>query len=501
MDTLLPLVFYAIPYLLALLLAGAVVVFGIAVLQRPWLVPLPFLTALFWLSENRFGMLEASRSPTLLTRGAGQLLFPAFLWAMLLALVWLRVGRIAAGGGRRVAAPSRGLLPLTPWFLGWAALLLAHTVVALMLDVPLARVLAPSGFSLLVWIGVLIAMLCASVAQPADARRLGLFIVAMALARSVFGLVRFAAFGGDPANAYANNQGLALKLTFFDINDSLLCALGMCIALLMLYRAAPASGWRGWHRALLWAAVVLPALCIVLSFRRTAWLGTLLALGFVLLQLPARARWRLATVALPLVLSAVAYAAWKRLSQVRGPTGGFFYDITSRQFGPESMRLLELQLAFRSFLEQPLFGVGAWGGYDGWRMISWQFEYGEGGGGGFLHSGVLHVALKTGLVGMVLFAGTVLAFVLAWRRMRGVLPPQAFPLAAAGVAGVLFVLPDWLVGTPVPQVRTMMMLGVCLALPFVAQRATAAAAVPAPLRGFAAAMAARQAALARGAAR
>lgn len=490
MDSFLVLFFTSLPFMLALGLAAMVAIFGGVVLGRPWLVLLPFLTALFWLTESRFGRLDAGGGPTLLTRGAGQLLFPAFLWALLISLAWLRIGAMAKPPGRITPA-----MPLGPWFAAWAVLLVGHTTVALVMGVPLHLALSPSGFSLLVWIWVLIATMLAAVAQPADARRLALFIMAMALARALFGLVRFAAFGGDPSNAYANNQGLTLKLTFFDTNDSLLCALGLAIALVMLYRAAPPQGWRVWQKACLWAAVVFPAVCIVLSFRRTAWIGTVLALVFVLLQLPRRVRWPLAGLALPVVLVGIAYAAWKRLSQVRGSTGGFFYDIVARQFGPESMRLLELQLAFKSFADHPLLGVGSWGGYAGWRQISWQYEYGEGGAGTFLHSGVLHLALKTGLVGMLLLAGTVVAFVLAWRRLRRTLPDAAMPLAVAGVAGVLFTLPDWLVGTPVSQVRTMMMLGLCLGLPFVAQRCFADGTAPAPARALARAASRRAAAV------
>ena len=44
-------------------------------------------------------------------------------------------------------------------------------------------------------------------------------------------------------------------------------------------------------------------------------------------------------------------------------------------------------------------------------------------------------------------------------------------LATAGVAGLAFMLPDILVGTPVPQVRTSQMLAICMALPYIALQA------------------------------
>ena len=465
MDILLPLFFYSLPYVLAIGLAIGVVILAGLTLSRPWLVMLPFLTVFFWVSANRYGRLDFGGGPSLFSRGAGVLLFPALLWGILVALVWTRMGAALS----RQAVPT-SMVPLSPWFAGWTLLLLAHVVTGLLLDVPLRQTLSPAGFSHIVWLWVLIAAMVASVTRPSDARRLLWFILLMGLARAIYGLGRFAAFGGDPANAYANRQGLTLKLTFFDINDSLLCVLAVCAALVMLYRDVPARGWLGWQKILLWAAVALPSLCIVLSFRRTAWVGMVLALVFVLLQLPARVRWRLVLLAMPVMLTGIGYAAWKRLSQVRGAAGNFLYDFETRAVGAESVRFLEIKLAWQSFLDSPIFGVGAWGGYKGWQLISWQHEFGEGGGGTFLHSGLLHLALKTGLIGLILLAGTAIAFILAWRRMRNTLPPAALPLAVAGVAGVLFMMPDWLIGTPIPQLRTMMMLGLCLSLPFVAER-------------------------------
>lgn len=470
MDNLLPLIFYSLPYVLAMLAAALMVAIGGVGLSRPWLLMLPFLTALFWLSENRFGRIDAGGGPTLLSRGAGVMMFPAFLWGILLVLTWARVGRLF----RRAPIPVPRQ-PLTLWFLAWTLLLLAHVAVALVIDIPLKQSLSPGGFAYVAWLGVLVAAMVATFERPADARRLAMFFLGMGMARALFGLVRFAAFGGDPVNAYANRQGLALKLTFFDINDSLLCALTLSIALVMLYRAAPPGGWRTWQRVALWLAVVVPALCIVLSFRRTAWVGMVLAVGFVLLQLPSRARWRFLLLASPVMLSGISYAAWKRLSQVRGPSSGFLYDLMPRAFGAESSRLLELKLAWRTLMDTPFFGVGSWGGYKGWQQISWQVESADGGAGTFLHSGILHLALKTGLVGLVLLVGTSVAFILAWRRLRRTLPAAALPLAVAGVAGVLFNLPDWLLGTPVPQIRTMALLGICMSLPFVAERCFSAA--------------------------
>jgi hypothetical protein len=55
--------------------------------------------------------------------------------------------------------------------------------------------------------------------------------------------------------------------------------------------------------------------------------------------------------------------------------------------------------------------------------------------------------------------------------------PEVLGVATAGAAGLAFMLPDLLVGTPFPQVRTTQMLAICLALPYVAMAVCREAAV------------------------
>jgi hypothetical protein len=97
---------------------------------------------------------------------------------------------------------------------------------------------------------------------------------------------------------------------------------------------------------------------------------------------------------------------------------------------------------------------------------------------------VLHIALKAGLPGLILLGGTIWAFTRFARHALRTLPPDLLGLATAGAAGLAFMLPDLLVGTPFPQVRTTQMLAICLALPYVAMAvaSTQPAAQPAETR-------------------
>jgi O-antigen ligase len=338
------------------------------------------------------------------------------------------------------------------------------------LEVPLADIIAPQGLSNIVWMAILILAMLLMFRKPEEVRELSMVIVLVGLARALFGLVRWVAFGGDPANAYANRHGLDLKLTFFDISDNLVCWFALCIALIQLFRPGQSDFSRMW-RLILWATVVVCAACIILSFRRTAWLGFLLGGAFLLMQLPVRHRLQIMLLGVTPALAGLVYGAWKRLSQTKGAggLGDFFFDIQSKRIGAESPRLLELKLAWADFIEHPIFGIGSWGRYKGHELISWQTgEY----GGTFIHSGVLHIGLKSGFIGLVLVGGLAVAFIQFWRLHKERIDPVFFPLAIAGVSGVLFMLPDMLIGTPIPQIRTMQMMAFCLGLPYVAYGVT-----------------------------
>jgi hypothetical protein len=488
MNDILPYVYHSLPWLFVTgLSVAAVLAIGVG-LAWPRFLVYPYLLLFFWVNSTSYGNLAVFASRSIYSRGSGMLFFGVVLWYVLGA--WL-CARIAASFVDNLAnnfatGPQRQHVPacnLRPWFLAWTVLLAAHVGVGLANGVPLAASLAPSGFSNIVWMAPLISLMLLAFRTREQALALARFIMLAGLARALFGLGRWAAAGGDPNNVYANMNAIQIRLTFFDINDSLLCTLAFAIAAVALFQAPsgaplPAHG-RTW-RALAWAALVATALCVVLSYRRTAWIGFLLAFAVVLLRLPPARRLQLGLAAMPLAGAAMAFVAARRLAQTRAEgasnaAGGLLHDMQSRRFGPESERVLELKLAFADFMAHPLAGIGAWGRYHGYQAISWQ---GNPDGGLFLHSGVLHIALKSGLVGTVLLAGTIVAFVVGTRRALRSLPPELLGLGAAGAAGLAFMIPDLLIGTPFPQVRTTQMLALCLSLPYLALAAAQSATAP-----------------------
>lgn len=481
MNELLPYLYYSLPWLAVIGLSVAAVL-GVGVgLAWPRFLVYPYLLIFFWVNSTSYGNLAVFASRSIYSRGSGLLLFGVVLWYMLGAWCCARV----AAGFQRMPAPACNL---RPWFLAWAVLLAVHAGAAVLANVPVAEALAPSGFSNIVWMAPLVSLLLLAFRTREQARELARFILLAGLVRAAFGLGRWAVLGGDPNNVYANMNALQIRLSFFDINDSLLCTLAFAIAAIMLFQAGAAELSRFW-RGIAWLTLGATALCVLLSYRRSAWIGFVLAAAVVVLRLPPRRRLQLMLAGLPLVGAALAFVAVRRLARVSGSGNGpasLLYDMQSRRFGPESERLLELKLALADFLTHPFTGIGAWGRYNGYQYISWQNNQD---GGLFLHSGVLHIALKTGLPGAVLLAGVICAFVLFARRTLRTLPPDVLGLGVAGAAGLAFMIPDLLIGTPFPQVRTTQMLAVCLALPYLASavsvpvtapRAAARPAVPRP---------------------
>lgn len=453
--------FYSLPFLLAFGLAMAIAAFGGAVLARP-IVPLVlYLSVFFVYPTSSYGSLELSGTP-IYFRGSGQLFFPALLWLLLITVFWTWMGRVFKPASLQ---PTLQKAPvIMRWFLGWLVLLLLHAVTGLVIGKDFQDVLGPHGFVNLPWMGLLVLLLFWSGTSERDLLILGRLLVLAALAKSVYGLVRFALFGGDASNVYQNLMGIKIKLTFFDIGDGLVCLLGLVVAVaLLLIR-------RETNRSRLWDAIyVLTALlalaCITLSFRRTAWVGLALVSGFILLHMRSRARWSMVLTGLPVLVAGVAYAAVQRIGQTRGAGGitSFFYDLATKRAGPESQRVLELRLAWEAFSDSPLLGIGSWGRYASANLIQWQDPNSA---GSFLHSGVLHVAMKAGVPGLVLLVGVFWAFVAHVRKLPRDQPAMGHAVALAGCSGLLFMLPDMLIGTPIPQLRTTQLLALCLGLPY-----------------------------------
>ncbi|MCE4538311.1 O-antigen ligase family protein [Pelomonas sp. P7] len=426
---------------------------------------LVYLLPLFCFPNASWGLVETAAGTNFYTRGTGTFFFSAInllLFGLAAqAFVMRRFGNLP---------PARHNLKVPAAIFG--ALMLGNLAVFFaMPNVYWFQLLAPSGllnvFNLMLAFYVLTT--CFGDDKALD-RLVNLLIAVVAL-RGVWGLVRYVALGGDPANFYSNFQHINVKLTFFDINDSFLAA--TCFFLVVWRLLTDQVRGLG-MRSLYVGIALLELFIIVFSYRRTGWAGFGLALLLLAFNVNRVQRvWLLGSyvfAGLPLLIYKLVQRSATSVAH-GGASGGSlleraFPDIF--QHGSLSFttgRFAELYAAFLSVRESPLWGLGAWGRYDGFRFSDLAWHQGD---FGWMHSGVLHIALKTGLIGVV---AMLIVMVGAFRfvsRHHARLAPRERGVLLAGAAGLLFMLPNWLFGTPVIEYRTMQLIALALALPYCA---------------------------------
>lgn len=426
---------------------------------------LVYLVLLFCFPNASWGLIETAAGTNFYTRGTGTFFFSAInllLFGLAAqAFVMRRFGNLP---------PARHNLKVPAAIFG--ALMLGNLAVFFVMpNVYWFQLLAPSGllnvFNLMLAFYVLTT--CFGDDKALD-RLVNLLIAVVAL-RGVWGLVRYVALGGDPANFYSNFQHINVKLTFFDINDSLLAA--MCFFLVAWRLLTDQVRGLG-IRSLYVGIALLELFIIVFSYRRTGWAGFGLALLLLAFNVNRVQRvWLLGSyvfAGLPLLIYKLVQRSSTSVAH-GGASGGSlleraFPDIF--QHGSLSFttgRFAELYAAFLSVRESPLWGLGAWGRYDGFRFSDLAWHQGD---FGWMHSGVLHIALKTGLIGVVAMLMVMVGAFRFVRRNNARLALRERGVLLAGAAGLLFMLPTWLFGTPVIEFRAMQLIALALALPYCA---------------------------------
>lgn len=460
----LQLLFMALPWVVATVLPWiAVALMVVGRRAAPWWA-LGYYLLLACFPNASWGLLETAAGQNFYTRGSGLLYFSAInilLWGLVLQALVARSARQALQVKHN---------------LGWVAklfwmMLSGHTLIwATLPDVPWYQLLAYQGLLNVVNLMLAFYVLTASLREPGDLQRMvDLLLVCIAL-RGLWGLVRFGALGGDPANFYENFQKINIKITFFDINDSLLATMAVFLAT-----------WRLAHglvegRRMRWAhggLIALELFIVLFSQRRTAWGG--LVLVFLLFAWIHRGplRWGLLSSLTVLGAPLLAY----KLIQRSGHTaaGGSWIEkmapdiFVNGQLSFTTGRFAELYAAWIHISESPWLGLGAWGRYDGFRFSELAWHHGD---FGWMHSGFLHIMLKTGLLGLTLMLVAVVLYFRFVLRSAASMPPSWRGMLWMGFAGTLFMLPTWLLGTPVIEYRTMQLLALCLALPYMAVAAS-----------------------------
>lgn len=361
------------------------------------------------------------------------------------------------------SAPEQHVFNAGKYFLAFNLLFTGHVIVGLMYGVSLPDILSAKGTINVVNLSLFVFILRRAFCTPEDVRHVSRFLIACVLLRGIWGIVRLVFLGGDPANFYANYQNIDVRITFFDINDSLFACMGAALAAWEL-------NWKRHQLKPLVKAVYLTTILvgltvIVFSYRRSAWLG-LMAAGLVIVWMQPPRRRLIALAALGSTATLIFGVIALKRFQHAAPGAGFLESLFPDVFGSAERsgiaygRFSELFGAFETVKDHLILGVGPWGGW------------GVGGIHEFMHSGFLHVWLKMGLIGLALFVAMLGAVVFFILRQRRNIQPENRGLFEMALAALLFLFPSLLFGNPIIEFRTMQTLGLAMALPYIAYAAS-----------------------------
>lgn len=441
------------------LLLTALVALPVAIavcLRAPALVALGFVAILCLFSSSTWGQLQTENN--LYSRGTG-----LFHFSLLNLLLWTAAAATifrALANRRRVAAGS----PFPAFLIAVGFMLLGHVVVGTLSGEELPTILGYNGILNIANMALFSILLLMALNDERDRQRLLLLIIGLATVRAVFGLVRYFFFGGDSANPYANFESLDIKLVYFDIADNYIASLAaFAIAWLLLHPEVKLSLLR---RVALFGLLALEIATVALSFRRSSLGGMALMFLVLMFRLPLRRQVQFLAIAVGAVSVAAIAFMQQRLqfnSDSTGLIASLLYDV-GPQRSTEASRFYELEAAAKGLDGSWLFGLGSWGTYYGNESLL-DYHFGK---FDFVHSGFGHLVLKSGVVGLLLFLVLLGAFIFRYLKIRSRVRGNHALLADAGMASLLFWLPTLLVGTPVIEFRSMLLIGFSLALPYLA---------------------------------
>ena len=429
--------------------------------RLPAAVSLGLVALLCVFSSSTWGQLQEEN--TLYARGTG-----LFYFSLVNLLLWLACAAAAIryAVNESPVNESAGAMhsPFPKYLAAFSFMLLGHLMLGLMAEHPLPVILGYNGLINVLNMLLFSVLLLMTLKQEKYRQRLLLLLLTLAAIRAIFGLVRYAFFGGDSANPYRNFENLDIRLVYFDIGDNYIAGLAaFCLAWLLLMPGVRMSLPK---RLLLWGWLVAEIATVVLSFRRSSLIGLSLMFALLMWRLPWQRRLLFGALGALALIPAAATLMQQRLRFSTGSQSfisSLLYDVGPDR-GTDVSRFYELEAAARSLDGYWLFGLGSWGTYYGNEDIL-DYHFGK---FDFVHSGFGHLVLKSGLAGLLIFLGLLTAFILHYLRHRRRMRGNSALLADAGFAGLLFWMPTLLIGTPVIEFRTMLLLGLTLSMPYLA---------------------------------
>ena len=424
---------------------------------RPDQLFLMFAAILVFFNSQTSGAIGADAN-TIYYRGSGLLYLPI--------VTWLIIGGFLSSMGLGWLFHKKATLstPLSKLYWSILALCLAHLIFGTIIGIPPQRLFSNNGLFPLTLSSMVFLWGAAQLKDPQQAVTLFKFLLAAVFIRCLFGLVRYAFLGGDPVNIYQNIEKLGIKVVFFDFHDSTFATLLVLFALsyMLIVKSKQLT-----IQLFCISAVLIGTATVILSLHRASlvgfFLGALVIVGFV----EQRQKFLLLAGIGIGSFASLAAITFFRLSKLQSNTGvsAFFYDFVARTaFGPKSARALESKQALATIIENPLFGVGSWGRYEGFG-IGWQELAGEG-AYETVHNGFLQIALKSGVIGLALIC--ILFFVHSRACMNLIRQSSGWYRCAqlAAFGAFISMMPNFAIGMVMAQQRGLFLNALLLLLPY-----------------------------------
>jgi O-antigen ligase len=270
-------------------------------------------------------------------------------------------------------------------------------------------------------------------------------LFAVATGRAIYALFRYFLGSGDTADVYRSS---GVKVALWESADHMLFVMLIVAAI-----AAWATGRVSRRRLILWLpASALMAVTIILSFRRTGWLGLVAGLAVATFFLVPRSR--RALVLVPVLVGAAAgvlAVSYRRFSGSGSLWARLFPDLATSQ-GPT--RQAEWALAWKTISRNPLTGdLMA-------RRASSGFAYWD---TSFVHNAFLFAWMKFGLLGLLALTSVIVACGrYIYRGVRARSNEDYIALGALSVAPFLLLVS--MSGTPLSEIRMVTVLAIAASL-------------------------------------
>jgi O-antigen ligase/polysaccharide polymerase Wzy-like membrane protein len=424
----------------------------IMLVARPRRVLLPYLLSIFVFTGTMYGAQDVIS--TFYTRGAGYLGIPLVnFFLMILFIFYFIYSRLTISERSILRHPA--FVPLCI-IIGIYALYLIYGI-GNSLSFP--NMLSNRGLFNFINLMMLLLVLIWAIADQRDLIAFRNLFVITTVLMCLFGIVRYFLGEGDPANYYRNFESASISITFFDYGQLVL------FTITSVYFFLRREGLKIGKQSFLLMIILMNFFNILLSFRRNAILGLFFVLLWVFFISEFKRKIAIFLV-LTVVLATAATVFQARFIQSRKighQNTGIAGDLKDKsgKLSVTKGRFGELYHAIKIVSRSPIIGLGPWGINEP-RVT--QHEQGD-----FVHSTFVHMYIKSGLVGVLVYCWVLMSYFIWWIRVRN----QEWNnqdnklLAEAFFCGFLFEVPDLLFGTPIIIYRHIQILAMILAVPFI----------------------------------